>query len=192
MVTQQAAIVGDTRRPGYLTSHIPTTHSYPHSGMSWVGYIGRGRGEGGTGEGGAGERGGMGEGGMGEGGAGERGQGRGGAGERGGKGEGGRGEGAGEREGQGRGGTRSTPHHTCTLCTHTPPAGGPCSEDPCHMTPPCRGPRSPPVRGPLEHIWCHIQHLVLMPSPTFTEHCGCSDTSVSSRVLQKDRQHQPP
>ena len=64
MVTQQTAIVGDTRRPGYLTSHIPTTHTFLPPQWAELGGIyregqgrGRGRGEGGMGEGGAGERG---------------------------------------------------------------------------------------------------------------------------------------
>ena len=48
---------------------------------------------------------------------------------------------------QGTGGARSTPHMH-TPHTHTPPAGAPCSVDLCHMTPPCRWPRSPPLLGP--------------------------------------------
>ena len=98
-------------------------------------------------------------------------------------------------EGRGRGEGVLILHHTIphmhTPHTHTP-VGAPCSVDPCHLTPTCRWPRSPPLLEPSEHIWCHVQHLVLMPSPAFTEHCGCRDTSVSSRVLQQDRQHQPP
>ena len=39
VVPQQTAIVGDTRRPSYLTSHIPTIHSYPHGKLSWVVYF---------------------------------------------------------------------------------------------------------------------------------------------------------
>ena len=147
----------------------------------------RGRGEGRAGERGAGEREGQvgwrsRGGGQGKGrGRGEGGRGEGGAGER-------EGEGAGER-GQGRGGWGEgvlvLRHTTHAHSAHTPLAEAPCSVDPCHLTPPCRWPRSPPVRDPREHICCHVQHLVLMPSPAFTEHCGCSDTSVSSRSCSK-------